>query len=185
MADRTPDENNEALDVSAVGRDELGAQIRANAAAWRSLLKRGDLVVQRPPAVGAGPSLSALERGCAVRDVHAQMAKQLKVALSKKNPTLPEWDREQAAVKGKYAEQDPPQVAYDLARHAGKVADMVDRISGDQWDRSGLRSTGGGFTVESLVRDLLTDVVHQAQSVQEGYQALRADGDDEGGDVDA
>ena len=185
MADRTPDENNQAQDVSNVGRDELGAQIRANAAAWRSLLKRGDLVVQRPPAVGARPSLSALERGCAVRDVDAQMAKQLKTALSKKSPTLPGWDREQAAAKGRYPEQGPTQLAYDLARHAGKVADIVDRISGDQWDRSGLRSTGGGFTVEGLVRDLLTDVVHQAQAAQEGYQTLTADGDDEGGDVDA
>ncbi|MEM9132523.1 MAG: DinB family protein [Actinomycetota bacterium] len=178
MVDRTPDDNDETWDASAVGRDELGPQLRANAAAWRSLLKRGDLVTQRPPTAAAGSTAwSALERGCQVRDVHAHMAKQLKTALSKKNPTLSDWDRDKAAAKGKYGEQDPAKVAYDLARNAGKVADMVDRVNGDQWDRSGLRSTGRGFTVESLVRELLAAVVHQAQAAEEGYRALTVDDD--------
>ncbi len=170
------------FDASAPSQDELGALIRANAAAWRSILKRGDLVAERPPVPpGASPVWSALEYGCHVRDVYSLMAERLKAMLSKKGPTFANWDQDQAAIDEKYGEQDPAKVGYDLAVNAGKVADMVDRVSGSQWERTGLRSTGDAFTVESLVRYLLHDVIHHAHDAEEGYRALRPDDEDGAG----
>ena len=78
----------------------------------------------------------------------------------RKPPTFKDWDQEVAAKLGAYAEQDPAKVAYALASNAGKVADLLDRVGGDEWERRGTRSDGAEFTVESIARYLLHDVEH-------------------------
>ena len=173
-------------DSAAPARSELGGLIRANAASWRSLLGRGDLVSQRPPTQpGQGPIWSALEYGAHVRDVYKVMGERLKLLLTKSNPTFSDWDQDRTAVEERYSEQDPKQVAYDLARNAGRVADMVDRVRDNQWDRAGSRSDGDTFTVESLIRYLLHDVTHHVADVERGYEALSPDDDvAEGSDAD-
>lgn len=170
-------------DASAADRSELGGLIRANAAAWRSLLGRGDLVSVRPPVPeGRSPVWSGLEYGCHVRDVYRVMGERLKLLLTKKEPTFPDWDQDREAITERYDQQDPSKVSYDLALTAGRVADTVDRIGDKQWDRVGYRSTGEEFTVERLVRYLLHDVIHHAHDVEEGYRLLAPDDDDSDGD---
>ncbi|MEM7337859.1 MAG: DinB family protein [Actinomycetota bacterium] len=167
----------------AAERNELGARIRANAADWRRLLSRGDLVYQRPPvAPGQPPAWSALEYGAHTRDVVQLFHDRLKLALSKKNPTFSDWDQDRAAIDGNYAEQDPNQVAYQLAATAGRVADMVDRVNGSQWERTAKRSDGAEFTVETLIRYKLHDLVHHVWDVEQGYEALTATDEGEGGE---
>ncbi|MEL7208089.1 MAG: DinB family protein [Actinomycetota bacterium] len=172
-------------DASAPDRSDLGAMIRANAAMWRSLLGRGDLVAERPPVpAGQSPVWSALEYGCHVRDVYRVMGERLNLMLSKKEPTFPDWDQDRTAIEERYDQQEPSKVSYDLALTAGRVADTVDRIGDKQWDRRGYRSTGDAFTVESLVRYLLHDVVHHVHDVEEGYRLLAPDEEDDGSDGD-
>jgi len=73
----------------------------------------------------------------------------------------------EAAKSGDYASQDVGQVAWDLASNAGKVADILDRVNGEEWDKQGLRSDGAEFTVESIVRYMLHDVEHHIYDARE------------------
>lgn len=161
-------------DVGAIDRDELAGVIRSNAAAWRSLLGREDLVRVRPPS-SDGVVWSALEYGAHVRDVYELFADRLKLMLSEDEPTFTDWDQNQAALDGNYVEQDPGRVSYALAVGAGKFADMLDHVAGDQWARVGRRSDGDAFTVESIARYLLHDVSHHVWDVEQGYEALTED----------
>ena len=109
-----------------------------------------------------------LEYGCHVRDVFEIFENRLRMMLKKrKPPTFRDWDQEQAAHKGEYAKQDPAKVAYDLASKAGKFADLIDRVSGDEWAKAGTRSDGAEFTVESLARYMLHDVEHHLWDARE------------------
>ena len=56
-----------------------------------------------------------------------------------------------------------------LARAETQVAAVRD----DQWSRTGRRSDGAVFTVESFGRYLVHDPVHHVWDVEQGYAALR------------
>ncbi len=85
----------------------------------------------------------------------------------RKPPKFKDWNQEDAATAGNYADQDPAKVAYDLASRAGKFADVLDRVSGDEWDKEGMRSDGASFTVESLARYMIHDVEHHLYDVRD------------------
>lgn len=161
------------FDATQVNRDDLGARCRANAAAWRAVLQRGEMVKRRPPvADGETPLWSALEYAAHVRDVYELVGDRLKLMLKKSGPTFKDWDQNRAAIKGKYSEQDPDKVAYKLAFNAGKVADTYDRLSAEEWSRTGLRSDGASFTVESFGKYILHDVEHHLWDAQQGFDTL-------------
>jgi len=146
-------------DANALSRDELAGRIRSVGGSWRELLGRGP-VVQRL-AEADHRTWTPLEYGCHVRDVFDLFEDRTRKMLKKrKPPTFKDWDQEEAADKGDYADQDPAKVAYELASNAGKFADVLDRVSGDEWAKQGQRSDGASFTVESLARYLLHDVEH-------------------------
>ena len=85
----------------------------------------------------------------------------------RKPPTFTDWNQDDAAAKGDYANQDPAKVAYDLASYAGKYADLLDRVDDDEWQKEGIRSDGPRFTVESLARYTLHDVEHHLWDARE------------------
>lgn len=157
------------FDASARSRDELAAAVRVTAARWRDLLNR--------PAVAATPASghrtwSVLEYACHVRDVFDLFEARIRDMLKKrKPPTFRNWDQDRAAEQGSYSAHDPAQVAYDLATNAGKVADLIDRVDGDHWNRKGGRSDGPVFTVESIIRYLLHDVEHHLFDVEQLVEA--------------
>ena len=165
--------DNCGFDAAATDHEDFGALIRSNAAIWRRLLGRGDLVSTRPPTEpGAAPIWSALEYGCHVRDVYRRFHERVTRMLSEDRPMFADWDQNQEAVDQRYHEQDAGRVGYDLAVIAGELADIVDRVRGEQWDRGGTRSDGYPFTVETLVQYLLHDVTHHVSDVERGYEAL-------------
>ena len=158
VLDRTCDEC--GYEAGALGRDELGPRLRALGGAWREMFGRGQIVVETP--IDDRRSWTILEYGCHVRDVLDLFEERIRLMLKKKRkaPTFKDWNQEDAAVAGDYASADPAKVAYALASQAGKVADVVDRVHGDAWEKPGLRSDGAAFTVESIVRYLIHDVEH-------------------------
>lgn len=161
------------FDGSTVEPSDVAAQVRANAAAWRNVLNRGERVGQRPPTPpGAGPVWSALEYGAHVRDVYALAVERLSLMLKKDAPMFANWDQDAAAIEGNYSAEDPNKVSYDLAVSAGKFADMLDRVRGDQWQRTAMRSDGSPFTVASFAVYLLHDPVHHLADVERGFEAL-------------
>jgi hypothetical protein len=161
----------------AFDRREIGAKLRATAAAWRQVLESGDIVTRRPPVPdGASPRWSALEYGCHTRDVYRLYLERLELMLEKDGPTFRNWDQDAAAITDRYRDQDPTRVRYDLAVAAGKLADAYDRVGGKEWDRRGRRADGVEFTVATMGHYLVHDPVHHLWDVEQGFQAIREAG---------
>lgn len=158
------------FDARAVERSQLGAKFRANAAAWRQVLGAGDRVLVRPP--GDEVRWSALEYGAHVRDVYARFGERVELMLKKQDPQFANWDQDVTALEERYWEQDPGKVSYALAVNAGKLADTYDRVGGDEWDRTGRRSDGSVFTIETLGLYCLHDPVHHLWDVEQGFEAI-------------
>lgn len=144
------------FDTRSFGREEAAGRLRANAAAWRELLLGPRDVRRRPdPAVW-----SVLEYACHVRDCCRIYDERLRLMLTQDDPRYPNWDQDATAVEDDYAAQDPAAVAAELGQAAEALANRFAQVSGDQWRRTGSRSDGAHFTVESFVRYFLHDPVH-------------------------
>jgi SAM-dependent methyltransferase len=154
------------LDASAVPGEHLGAALRDNVATWEAVLPLPD-AARRP----APTTWSPLEYACHVRDVHRVMAGRLALLLERDGPTFENWDQDETAVERRYAEQRPDRVAEELRAAALEVADAYDTVGPGEWGRSGARSDGSAFTVLTLGRYHLHDVVHHAWDVRAAVAA--------------
>jgi hypothetical protein len=61
-----------------------------------------------------------------------------------------------------------PQVGSELVEWAERLASRFEGVHGDQWQRTGYRSDGAAFTVESFARYLIHDPVHHLWDVEGG-----------------
>lgn len=146
------------LDTPSVVPEDVAAMVRANAEAWRALLGRrpsAELRERPEPEVW-----SELEYACHVRDVFRLFDYRLELMLTQDGPLFPNWNQDETAVAERYGEQDPAEVATDLVVAAEKLARSFEAVSGEQWHRTGDRSDGARFTVESFSRYLIHDPVH-------------------------
>ena len=144
------------FDSRSFAREDVGAMIRANASAWQELLVTRPDVRERPR-----PDIwSPLEYGCHVRDVFRVFAVRLDLMLTLDDPLYENWDQDATAVAERYAERNPAVVAGELVEAARKLADGFDAVDGDRWQRTGNRTDGARFTVESFARYLIHDPVH-------------------------
>jgi hypothetical protein len=148
-----------------VGRDDVGRRLRANASAWPEILARPDVAI-RPD----DSTWSPLEYACHVRDVFRIFDTRLASMLNEDEPTFANWDQDVTAVEDAYGEQDPAVVAHELLAAGAHLADHFDAVTGDQWTRTGNRSDGARFTVESFSRYLLHDPVHHLVDVGAGHR---------------
>jgi mycothiol maleylpyruvate isomerase-like protein len=85
--------------------------------------------------------------------------------LTTEDPHYPNWEQDTTAVEDRYREQDPRRVAVELAEAAEKLAAEFEGVSGEQWQRTGNRSDGARFTVETFARYFLHDPVHHLHDV--------------------
>jgi hypothetical protein len=137
-----------------------------NAAAWREVLTGpGDL--RRRPAPG---KWSAVEYGCHVRDVFRLYDQRLELMLTADDPLFPNWDQDATAVAGRYQDQDPAVIAAALTEAGQALAGRFVGVTGSQWERSGRRSDGASFTVETFARYFIHDPVHHLYDVT-GHRA--------------
>ncbi|HEV7525482.1 MAG TPA: DinB family protein [Acidimicrobiia bacterium] len=148
------------VDVTQFARTDIGRLIRENAAQWQHVLA-GERVRERPN----DEMWSPLEYGCHIRDVYRIMLGRLDLMLAQDNPTFANWDQDATAAEDAYEAQDPAQVAHELAHAAAPIAERFDGLEPAQWARTGARSDGSRFTVESLGRYALHDVVHHLVDV--------------------
>lgn len=147
-----------AADVSV---DRLGAAIRDNAAGWERVLADPD-VRERP----SDDVWSVLEYACHVRDVHRIFDERVQLMLNEDEPCFASWDQDETAIAEKYAEQDPAIVGAELLAAATQVADVYDGVRPDSWTRQGFRSNGSEFTLESIGRYHVHDIVHHLHDVR-------------------
>ena len=108
---------------------------------------------------------SALEYGCHVGDVLRLFDRRLEMMLTQEGPQYPNWDQDATAVADRYGEQDPATVAAELDQAAETIAARFEALSPGQWQRTGSRSDGAHFTVESFARYFVHDPVHHLYDV--------------------
>ena len=148
------------FDASQHPKEQLGADIRTNAAQWRTLLTAGNAARRPEPT-----QWSALEYGCHVRDVFLLFLERLNLMLKQDDPTFANWDQDVTAVAERYDLQDPSVVAAELAQASEAMAAAFDAVSGDEWERTGVRGDGARFTVDSFSRYFLHDIEHHLWDV--------------------
>jgi SAM-dependent methyltransferase len=156
-------------DARRVERAAIGALVRDDASGWVAVLALPDAAERPDPA-----TWSPLEYACHVRDVHRVFAERLTLMLTQDEPTFANWDQDETALAERYAEQDPAAVARELPLTAEALAAAYDAVPDGAWERRGLRSNGSEFTVDSLGRYLLHDLVHHAWDVRESASRATA-----------
>lgn len=144
-------------DAASIEPNQLPTRLRVVAGEWRDMLGRGPIIERSP--THPDRTWTILEYGCHVRDVMELLEQRMRLMLKKrKPPKLAMWSPQEAAES--YGGADANQVAYDLAANAGKAADVLDRVRGDDWTKQGHRGDGHVFTVDTLARYLLHDAEH-------------------------
>ncbi|HEY8545034.1 MAG TPA: DinB family protein, partial [Acidimicrobiales bacterium] len=144
------------FEAAAFPRAQVGDLVRANAEEWVALrAEGGDRFRERP----RDDRWSGLEYACHVRDVFRLYDHRLHLMLDHDDPEFPNWDQDVTAVEERYGEQDPDTVIADLVAAAGVLAASFDAVAADPtgalWERTGRRSDGKDFTVESFARYLV------------------------------
>ncbi|MEU9042724.1 MULTISPECIES: DinB family protein [unclassified Kitasatospora] len=145
------------LDTPKVVPADVAGMIRANAEGWLAVLAGDEDGLRRRPEPGVW---SDLEYACHVRDVFRLFHVRLNLMLDRDDPLFANWDQDETAVAERYGEQLPQVVAGELAEAAETLAAAFERVAGEQWLRTGSRSDGARFTVESFSRYLIHDPVH-------------------------
>ena len=149
-----------SFDTAAVDRADIGELIRANAGAWQRVLAGPD--VRRRP---SPDRWSPLEYACHVRDVFRLYLLRLDRMLTQDGPHFANWDQDATAVEERYDLEEPAAVAAQLTVAAAALADRFDTVGGEQWSRTGFRSDGAAFTVDTFARYFVHDPVHHLWDV--------------------
>ncbi len=138
----------------------VGTLVRDSLPRWRQVLDRADVARRRRPDVW-----SDLEYACHVRDVFSVMHDRLRLMLLEDDARFANWDQDATAVDDDYAGQRPADVAPALTAAGERLAAAVDAVPADAWGRTGQRSNGSTFTVETLLQYLWHDVAHHLVDV--------------------
>ena len=150
------------LSAGEVDTASVPSLVRTNAAAWIALLDdRSPWLRTRPrPQVW-----SPLEYACHVRDTLRLFDVRLKLMLTQDDPLFANWDQDATAVERHYGDSDPATVSSEIRAAADVIAASFDGVTGAEWARTGRRSDGASFTVESFARYFIHDPVHHLWDV--------------------
>ena len=150
------------FDTQAVDRDELADRIAATSDAWRAILERPD-VGRRPDE----STWSPLEYACHVRDVHRVYAGRVATdARRGRSPLRRTGTRTPPRSRTTTPQQDPATVADELAAAGATLGDLFAGVEGEGWQRTGRRSDGASFTIDSIGRYYLHDIEHHLWDVR-------------------
>jgi SAM-dependent methyltransferase len=170
------------FDASAFDRPAIPRAFRKNAQVWLTLLadpSAGERI--RPD------RWSTLEYACHVHDVHQIYHDRVVLMLTQDDPEFEDWDQDRSAVDGRYPDQLPSIVGPTLVSAAYAISDLYASVPPLSWRRRGRRSDGSQFTIETLARYQLHDVVHHLHDVRHAARAatIRAYDTDAAGYRDA
>ena len=149
------------FDASSVAFRDIPALTRQNARDWMPVLERAE-VRDRPD----DATWSALEYAAHTRDVFRIFTRRLRLMLDEDDPAFENWDQDATAVEERYAEQDPTVVAIELREAADALADAFERVPDAALGRTGRRSDGSVFTIETLAKYYIHDPVHHLWDVR-------------------
>ena len=151
------------FDASAVRGSEVAAQLGSATATLRSAVLAPGSDGRPQPDVW-----SPLEYGAHVRDAFIVYGTRLASMRHANDPLFPDWNQDETALAERYWEQDPRKVADELSTESERITGDLDGVGVDEWQRPGRRSDGAVFTIDSLARYLLHDVVHHLHDVGRG-----------------
>jgi DinB superfamily len=104
---------------------------------------------------------SPLEYGCHLRDVLLVQRERVLAALRADRPDYPAMGRDERVVHDGYADQEPLDVARQLADAAQMFCHLLGRLSDDDWDRTLLYHFPE--TSERSLRWVAVHTLHEAQ----------------------
>lgn len=148
------------FDPATIDVNDLPEAIHRNTRGWFGALDRPEATV-RPD----DSTWSRLEYACHVRDVHRMFRFRVQLMLNEDDPEFENWDQDATALEDKYDEQDPSVVVVELVEAAADIAGTYAGVADEQWDRTGRRSNGSVFTVASIGRYHLHDIVHHLHDI--------------------
>ena len=149
------------FDCRAIRADDVAALSREQGEIWeRFLAGHGDVRV-RP----SDDRWSVLEYTCHVRDVFRLADERVRLMVTEDHPTFTNWDQDATAVTDHYDTQDPALVATEVRAAAEALASRLDSVDREAWSRSGTRSDGARFTVDSFARYVIHDPIHHVFDV--------------------
>lgn len=155
--------NDCGFDPASYERADFSARIDDAGRFWRSRLAEPDSRNRPAPQVW-----SPLEYACHVRDVFSIFDgryRQMLAAVDDTPVQFDDWNQDEAAQAGDYAAQESDRVSTDLVAGADRVAALLRTVAGPDWDKAGLRSDASKFTVDTLTRYLLHDLIHHEWDV--------------------
>ena len=149
-----------AFDASHVAVRDIGMMTRDLASQWEVVLGLPG-ATKRPRPDFWSPS----EYGCHVRDVFRLFDERLALMLDQVNPAFANWDQDATAISDRYDLQDPLIVRREIVVAGDQLADRFDQVTGTDWQRTGRRSDGAVFTVETFGKYFLHDPIHHLWDV--------------------
>ena len=150
------------FDAAATACTDVPPMLRAAIEDWFHLLTTRRDAATRSRA----DKWSLVEYGCHVRDVFRVYEGRVRRMLTEEGPHYENWDQDQTALADDYASQEAVEVAHELVGHGAPLATLFESVHGDQWQRTGFRSDGAAFTVDTISRYFLHDIVHHLWDVR-------------------
>ena len=108
---------------------------------------------------------SAAEYAAHVRDVCRVFGARLGLMRGHHDPSFANWDQDETALAERYWEQPITLVQSELVQEGERFAADLETLRPEELGRPGRRSNGSVFTVESLGRYFLHDLVHHVHDV--------------------
>ena len=149
------------FDAAMVPGRQVAARLRANAVSWSTVLHRAGVRARPEPQVW-----SPLEYACHVRDVCRVFESRVNLMRLQVAPAFENWDQDATAVADAYGAQDPSAVSIELSAAAEAAATAFDAVTDGDWQRTGRRSNGSVFTIETLGQYLIHDLAHHLHDVR-------------------
>lgn len=126
-----------------------------------------DVDLRRRP---AADEWSVLEVCCHLRDYAEIEGQRARLMVDEDEPVLQTWDQDKRARERDYAGDDPQRVATALRAFWLALADWLDGLTDEQWERGGSHPEAGRVTVRSRVerqRDHARLHVEQIKSIRQ------------------
>jgi catechol 2,3-dioxygenase-like lactoylglutathione lyase family enzyme len=147
----------------------VGGRIVDESQRWTFLLDADPTKLRARP---TPETWSALEYAVHVRDALAVFDERVQRMTVELGPELGWWDHEAAIANGNVDELDVRTVVEDLVRNAFELRTTLQRVTGTAWYRTGTRRGRESFTIETMARFALHEVVHHRVDAQRSLTAL-------------
>lgn len=91
----------------------------------------------------------------------------LRVSLmaNEDEPVFADWDQDATAIADRYDLAEPEVIAGEIDDAASMLAGLLDGIAPQAWSRTGTRSDGSVFSIDSFARYMAHDLAHHIHDV--------------------